>query len=340
MNPPYGRVKLAPAERKRFEALVYGHANLYGLFMGHHANHLSPGGVLAALVPTSFTSGAYFQNLRHFLATTTPMREVAFVSNRSGVFSDVLQETCLATFTKNPGRTLSVAHIKGSKAYIATTAPASAEHPWLMARVPADANAATLASALPLTVADAGWKASTGPLVWNRRKNDLHDTAGPGRVRIVWAADIATGQLAQHDSRDSLRYLALTQTSDQKVMVLDKPAILAQRTTAPEQARRLVSTALTTVALKKAGGRVVVENHINVMRPNVDKPLVSPRLLSRLLASGHLDRVMRCLSGSVAVSAFELEALPLPDAETLKGWEKLTAKQLRSELDRAYGPMP
>jgi adenine-specific DNA-methyltransferase len=33
MNPPYGRVRLAPAERERYAHVLYGHANLYGLFM-------------------------------------------------------------------------------------------------------------------------------------------------------------------------------------------------------------------------------------------------------------------------------------------------------------------
>lgn len=337
MNPPYGRVKLAPTERDRFTNLVHGHANLYGLFMGHHANHLTTGGVLAALVPTSFTSGAYFTNLRKHLAEVSPMREVAFVSDRSGIFSDVLQETCLATFTRNPGRTLTVSHINGAKTRMATTPPMPTDRPWLMARTPADAEAAATAAALPLTLAAAGWKASTGPLVWNRRKNDLHARPGKNRVRVIWGGDIGKGSLAQDPCRDDMRYLTLSQASDDRVMTLTGPAILAQRTTAPEQNRRLVTAPLTATALKAAGGSVVVENHVNVLRPTGEAPLLSLRLMGRLLASPHLDRVLRCLSGSVAVSAFELEALPLPDAATLRSWEGLTVKELRAELDRVYG---
>lgn len=58
MNPPYGRVRLEPAERERFAAFVYGHANLYGLFLAAGLAALDGRGVLSALVPTSFTAGA------------------------------------------------------------------------------------------------------------------------------------------------------------------------------------------------------------------------------------------------------------------------------------------
>jgi adenine-specific DNA-methyltransferase len=41
------------------------------------------------------------------------------------------------------------------------------------------------------------------------------------------------------------------------------------------------------------------------------------------LNSGVADEVFRCMSGSVAVSAFELEALPLPPPNALSDIEAL-----------------
>lgn len=64
MNPPYGRVRLDPEERQRFAHVLYGHANLYTLFMAAGLDQLGPDGVLGALVPTSFTTGLYYSNLR------------------------------------------------------------------------------------------------------------------------------------------------------------------------------------------------------------------------------------------------------------------------------------
>lgn len=339
MNPPYGRVRLSPGERDRFDHLVRGHANLYGLFLGLHVEHLTDDGVLAAVVPTSFTSGAYFTNLRRHLATTAPLCDLAFVADRSGVFGSVLQETCLATFARSSQPGVSVARIAHELTRFANTAAVPPDRPWLLPRHPEDAPLALASARLPLTLGAAGWKASTGPLVWNRRKTDLYGRPGRGRVRVVWAADIRSGQVVMDSSRDDMRFLALTRDSDQRVMVLNAPAILVQRTTAPEQSRRLVTAVLTEATLSGNGGAVVVENHVNVVRPRMPNPLVSTRLLSRLLASRHLDRLMRCISGSVAVSAFELEALPLPDAATLQTWDSLSDADLNSALDQAYGAL-
>lgn len=337
-NPPYGRVKLDPAERNRFVHLLRGHANLYGLFVGHHSEHLAADGVMVALVPTSFTTGAYFTALRGHLDRVAPLREVAFVSDRDGVFDGVLQETCLASFVRGRADRVDVGHVNGSYIHVAQVGPRHGDDPWLLPRRPEDADIARRAAALPLTLAGAGWAASTGPLVWNRRADDLYAHPGKGRVRVLWASDIDNGRIAAHPSRSQLRYVKLRGPRDDRTLCLDGPAILVQRTTAPEQAQRLVAAELTADVLASWGGRVVVENHVNVLRPSLgDAPALSRRLLARLLARPQLDRVVRCLSGSVALSAYELEALPLPDAETLSAWEPLDDAALSQAVEDTYG---
>jgi adenine-specific DNA-methyltransferase len=67
---------------------------------------------------------------------------------------------------------------------------------------------------------------------------------------------------------------------------------------------------------------VVVENHLNMVRA-VGRPRVSPALLAAVLNSKVVDQVFRCISGSVAVSAFELGALPLPAAAEMAPLEAL-----------------
>ena len=65
-------------------------------------------------------------------------------------------------------------------------------------------------------------------------------------------------------------------------------------------------------------------------------------MVAALLNSGVADEVFRCMSGSVAVSAFELEALPLPAPEaleTLAGLVSAKAKRskIEAEVRRLYG---
>jgi adenine-specific DNA-methyltransferase len=52
--------------------------------------------------------------------------------------------------------------------------------------------------------------------------------------------------------------------------------------------------------------------------PTTARPAVPPALLSAFLNTAAADRAFRCISGSVAVSAYELESLPVPSAADLK----------------------
>lgn len=337
MNPPYGRVRLSVADRQRFASSLYGHANLYGMFLAAAADSLDPTGVLSALVPTSFTSGRYFEPLRAYLTTGLRLQNVAFVADRSGVFTSVLQETCLATFTSRRVRKTRVVSIGSAVDEIATVASPVGGPPWVLPRRTDLATVAAAAAKLPLTLADAGWKVSTGPLVWNRRKDDLHARPGSRRHPVIWAADIDGGTLHRDAGRAAMRYLAIHTERDAKVMLLDTPAILVQRTTSPEQQRRLVVAEITQDHLEAAGGGVVVENHVNILRPQIDTPLLSRALLVRILSTTTLDKLVRCISGSVALSAYELESLTLPHADTLSAWDSLNDAQLDAAVARAYG---
>jgi adenine-specific DNA-methyltransferase len=67
-------------------------------------------------------------------------------------------------------------------------------------------------------------------------------------------------------------------------------------------------------------------------------PAVSAESLIRLFATDTIDRVLRCLTGSVAVSAYELESLPLPDAAVLENWAQLDGEELTPAISDAYRP--
>ena len=73
--------------------------------------------------------------------------------------------------------------------------------------------------------------------------------------------------------------------------------------------------------IEQTGG-VVVENHLNMVYAS-RKANVGPEALSVILNSAAADRAFRCISGSVAVSAYELEALPLPSVDQVKSIEAM-----------------
>jgi len=117
-------------------------------------------------------------------------------------------------------------------------------------------------------------------------------------------------------------------------LIVKEPCVLLQRTTAKEQARRLIAAEMPAEFVLKHRG-VVVENHLNMVRP-MGTPKVSPGAVAALLNSGVVDELFRCISGSVAVSAFELEALPLPSVVEMKSIEVLVNEgAARDAVDRA-----
>jgi adenine-specific DNA-methyltransferase len=179
---------------------------------------------------------------------------------------------------------------------------------WVIPRTAEDAALVDDVATDSAHLSDYGWSVSTGPLVWNRHRSQLADDPGQGRLPVIWAGDIRGGRVELEPGR-SRRFV--TPAPGQDWLVLDWPAVLVQRTTAPEQARRLVAGLLDEAALAELGGRVVVENHVNVCTWNGHGPL-RPDSLVEYLTSERADRLYRCMTGSVAVSAFELRQLPLP----------------------------
>lgn len=336
MNPPYGRLRLTEDVRADFAHVLYGHANIYALFMASGADNTAQDGVLSCLVPTSFTAGRYFHKLRAHLAETMPVHSINFVDGRNGVFAGVLQETCLVTFRRKRAVRIKVTRSNGEIEQVADVPQPKGDRPWILPRESRDASIAAAAAKLPLTLETAGWHAATGPLVWNRRRDDLYSRSSSSRAVVVWAADIESGRIERASNRNSMRFLALTVKSDSHVMILNEPAVLVQRTTSPEQSRRLVAADLSQDTLDGLGGRVVIENHLNVLRPIVAKPLISRAALARLLQTRTVDRLMRCVSGSVAVSSYEVDSLPLPNAAILASWESLFGIDLEKAVAAVY----
>lgn len=350
-NPPYGRVTLSPADRARFKRSLYGHANLYGLFTDMALRHAKPGGVVAFVTPTSFLAGEYFKNLRGLLGQEAPPATIDFVSARKGVFDDVLQETLLATYRAGASAAPIIVHeitpANGAGLRITATGtiglPADPSQPWLLPRTPEQAPLIARLASMPHRLADWGYAVSTGPLVWNRHKSQLAHAPGRNRYPLIWAEAVTVDGRFVHraEKRNHAPYFEV-QRGDEW-LVVDDPCVLLQRTTAKEQPRRLIAAALPKDFLARHGA-VVVENHLNMLRPITAAPPVTADVLAAFLNSTAADHAFRCASGSVAVSAYELEALPLPPPGELDELRRLVRQRadrqrIEAASARLYGRM-
>lgn len=325
-NPPYGKVKLSQQQREVYNRSLYGHANYYGLFTDLSLNLVKQGGTIGYVTPTSFLSGEYFKKLRSVLRREALPVEIDFVLFRKGVFEDVLQETMLTTYIKTdiPKRTVKVNHINpvsNNDLQIQLVGnfyfPDIDSDPWILARSPLHLKIVGAMSRMKCNLRSWGYKVSTGPLVWNRHKEQLHKRKSASTFPVLWAESITPeGKFFwKAEKKNHLPYFKFKTGDDW--LLTDKPCILLQRTTAKEQHKRLIAASLPAEFIAENGG-VVVENHLNMILPVPGAaPLVGLEVLSVFLNSKVVNDAFRCVSGSVAVSAYELESLPLPDPSDL-----------------------
>lgn len=323
-NPPFGKVKDTPPIRKLFRRSLHGHPNLYGLFVDLAIHLAQPtGGLVAHVTPGSFLAGEYFRNLRRLMHTRAPPVSLDLVQSRKGVFDDVLQEVALFVLERGrPPRSARCAavHVAAESIAVDTVGslllPDDPDAPWLIPRSARDEKLVECLLAMPMRLADRGYKVSTGPLVWNRHKAQLHDTFRAGRVPVVWAESVTQdGQFVLKANKRNHRPWFEPRGRDDPNLV-SHPCVLVQRTTAKEQHRRLIS-AMMPESLLRAHGAVAVENHLNMIKPISKAPKVPMHALAAFLATEAADRVLRCINASVAVSASELAAMPLPPANVV-----------------------
>lgn len=332
-NPPYGRVTLPSARRAVFARSVYGHANLYGLFTDAALRWAAGKGLVAYVTPTSMLSGLYHKVLRALLVREGPPVSVDLITERAGVFEDVLQETMLAVYRRGGRRGsarvgfLSVG-VGGQLACCPAgsfTLPRDPQAPWLLPRAPGQVPLTRRLRAMRHRLADYGYGVSTGPLVWNRFKPQLHLTRGKRAYPVIWAEAVTTDGrfLWRTERRNHAPWFSADLPRDTWLLV-DRPCVLLQRTTAKEQPRRLIAAEMPASFVAKHGA-AVVENHLNMVRPIVPNPPLPSTVIAALLNSAAADAAFRCMSGSVAVSAFELEALPVPPPDVMRRVAELAA---------------
>jgi len=347
-NPPYGRITLSSERRDKFSSSLFGHANLYGLFTDLAVRLSRSGGHIAYVTPTSFLGGQYFKALRQMLVKHAPPVSISFIEHREGVFDDVLQETMLSVYQKsNHTQPVSVESLSTDETGSSVTvhnlgrvAVNTDDAPWLLPRHSEHQKMFGRLSLMGARLRDIGYAISTGQLVWNRHKAQLRDTKNsPQTYPLIWAESVSLdGFNFSAERRNHVPYIEVYEK--QSHLLTGETCILVQRTTAKEQSRRLIAGVLPKSFIAKHGA-VVVENHLNMIYA-VGESEITPATIAVLLNSRAVDTVFRCISGSVAVSAYELNALPIPDRSELKSLNRLVSSNadmglIEKLLNRMYG---
>ena len=329
-NPPYR--KMAADEvttyRAQFPEVIESQPNLYSLFIALCVKLMKPGGVCALVTPTSFLSGQYFSQLRTFLMHETEVLSIGMVSDRTGVFMDVEQETALTLLQRAahdvPSCTsakVSVVSRDGDYVSVGNCALPNSGAAWPIPRTETDLALLARATKLPYRLVDYGYVARTGSFVWNRDKRPTYISAAMATrntdgsaVPLLWSSDIKLdGSLSFDGERKANKepcFVALG--SKFHPSVIRQPSLVLQRVTSNDQPRRLVAAAVPQHMLEKHGG-FVGENHTVILVRQADQALLTPTQMAQLLRTPVVDRYFRCISGTTSVSLFELNQLVLPD---------------------------
>lgn len=350
-NPPYGRITLSSERRERYDRSLYGHANVYGLFTDLALRLTAPDGRVAFVTPTGFLAGQYFKALRGLLGREAPPAHIDFLSVREDVFADVLQETLLAVYGKSQSpseKATAQVHVVSPTGQdtleIEKTGtfqlPEEPTQPWIIPRRAEQGPLVKGMHEMPHRIHEYGYEISTGPLVWNRHKKRLRTEPNENTYPLIWAEAVTADGRFQFRAEKANHEPYFAPADDQEWLIVRQPCVLVQRTTAKEQHRRLIAAELPESFVHQHGG-VVVENHLNMVYAANDNPPVSVSALAALLNSDIVDQAFRCISGSVAVSAYEMEALPLPSIEMMQQVEALFKReappeQIESLLRDAY----
>lgn len=342
-NPPYGKLTLTEEVRKEYEDSLFGHANLYGIFTHLAINLVKPGGIIGYLTPTSYLSGEYFKKLRMFIRKETSPITIDFIAGRKGVFADVLQETLLAVYKKKnqlsdeiPGIEISeITTLPNGKLQISSAGkyelPIDKGSPWILPRNIKHAKIVASMSNMKDSLVTYGYKISTGQLVWNRHKKQLSDKKHGNSFPIIWAEAISKdgGFQLKAEKKNHKKWFQSKGSED--FLKTKKSCVLLQRTTSKEQEKRLI-TAVLPDELFEEYTAVIIENHLNMIMAAVANPLVNLKTLSTFLNSRVVNDAFTTISGSVAVSAYELESLPLPKPSKFKRLNSLINSNASSDL--------
>ncbi len=341
-NPPFGRIKDDASLRARFRRSLHGHPNLYTMFTDL-AVHLAAGkgGIVAHLTPAGYLGGRYSRNLRRLLAAEAPPASIDVVVSRDGVFEGVLQEIALSVFRRGSRSgpvACAVTRVGDDRVWSEPAGslllPREAGAPWLVPRDARDATMVRGMRSMPSRLSDWGYAVSTGPLVWNRSRDSLHGEPREGSVPVVWAGSVGMDGKV-HPVPGTRRAAAYYRPGGPADPNLARgPCLLVRRTTSKEQRRRLVSAILPR-PVPGAPDTVCVENHLNMVRATAACPAVPLETLAAFFASATADRVIRCINGSVAVSASELAEMPLPSARAIV--RAMASADPERELQLLYG---
>jgi adenine-specific DNA-methyltransferase len=332
MNPPYGKIHGASAERIALRRLGLETGNLYTGFLYLATRLLGAGGDLVAIVPRSFANGPYFERFRKWFLRTVRMDRIHVFDSREAAFKDhgVLQENIIVQATKLPNAQ--------EAATITITSSRSADDDEILvneveaSRVvrPDDCHAFIrlltdglnsrvdeLYQKLPCTLVDLGVEVSTGRVVDFRARDLLRKQVDAESVPLIYPHDLANGWVSWPSGHSKKPAAIDGSAASADLLVGSGYYVLAKRFTSKEERRRLVAAVYD--PKRFLFRQIGIENHLNyIHRDGSGLSQDLAKGLAAYLNSTFADMAFRLFSGHTQVNAADLRSMRYPTKAQLE----------------------
>ena len=325
-NPPYMKIPKDAPEATAMPDVCYGAPNLYFIFAAMGLFNLDVDGEMVYIIPRSWTSGAYFKRFRQYFLAEGKLEHIHLFVSRNKVFDkeDVLQETIIIK-VKKTNQTLEKVTITSSQSnndfdnLTSLTVPYSlvvSGEDYYVYLVTDEKEVSVLE---PLhrfdkTLPDIGLKMKTGLTVDFRNREILRDDAEEGAIPLFYSQHIKQGEV-QFPIQKEHEYVV----TDQKgLMQENRNYLFVKRFTAKEERRRLQCGVYLSKKYPQYK-KISTQNKINFVDGLITE--MSECLVYGLYVifnSTLYDEYYRILNGSTQVNSTEINAMPVPDLESIQ----------------------
>ena len=325
-NPPYMKIPKGAPEATAMPDVFYGAPNLYFIFAAMGLFNLDSEGEMVYIIPRSWTSGAYFKRFRQYFLTEGKLEHIHLFVSRNKVFDkeDVLQETIIIK-VKKTNQTPEEVTITSSQSnndfdnLTSLTVPYSLvvsgdDYYVYLVTDQKEVSVLKRLQRFDKTLPAIGLKMKTGLTVDFRNRDILRDDAEEGAIPLFYSQHIKQGEVHFPIQREH-EYVV----TDQKgLMQENRNYLFVKRFTAKEEKRRLQCAVYLSKKYPQYK-KISTQNKINFvdgLTTEMSECLVYG--LYVIFNSTIYDEYYRILNGSTQVNSTEINAMPVPDLESIQ----------------------
>jgi adenine-specific DNA-methyltransferase len=325
-NPPYMKIAKDAPEAAAMPEICYGAPNLYFIFAAMGLFNLTDNGEMIYIIPRSWTSGAYFKRFRRYFLREGKLEHIHLFVSRNKVFDkeDVLQETIIVKVKKTHAAPEHVTMTSSKSNHdfadlTSLTVPydmvvAGEDYYVYLVTDKYEVSVLERLHKFDKTLPEIGVKMKTGLTVDFRNRDILRNQEEEGAIPLFYSQHIKNGRI-QFPIQKEHEYVV----TDQKGLMQDnRNYLFVKRFTAKEEPRRLqcgVYLAKDYPQYKKISTQNKI-NFIDGMITEMSECLVYG--LYVIFNSTLYDEYYRILNGSTQVNSTEINAMPVPDLDSVQ----------------------